>query len=567
MRYASLLFPLTFFLGALGCDSCNSLASSNPPLSTAQKEEGVEVPHAVITPQAPKLAKTHKNHGALVFTSNLQGYVSPCGCSAEPLGGIARFSAAKKALDAQMGEVLPIIDAGNMFFEKTEPMLAADTCQSEARHQLLVSTFAKLGLEVSTEGVLDNQEKATWIPKLLSDSKIQRLTTNSEAHIIQRDGQPMLHIMMARFEEDNDHEKEIAQLRKRCSENYDRLDVVLAQGKRELYQPALDGLRGCIDIVVHGDLPPEGVLPSSQSAPGAPIFVSAGIQGQHLGALEFDLEGWSKEKPIQLDQGRFTRETKVKALESKHKTYREAIASKDPRSAIYQKKLLKLNAKLERLKSSKLESADAPYLKVHVLPLQRGMPEDRDRAQALKAYEEAIPELVKSCEESIECPTLEEGAPRYVGAQTCYGCHQAAFKFWQNAVVDVPGRTNDGKAITRQSGHSRAWDTLVREGKTKDRECIGCHSVGFNAPGGYCKTKDVGPFENVQCESCHGPGSNHVAGAGDPNLIRRNVPETTCRECHHPPHIDSASSFVYKERLEHILGPGHGEAFLKAQTR
>ena len=74
----------------------------------------------------------------------------------------------------------------------------------------------------------------------------------------------------------------------------------------------------------------------------------------------------------------------------------------------------------------------------------------------------------------------------------------------------------------------------------------------------YKLHNQVGFLENVQCESCHGPGSLH-AQTGDPSLIAKEVPEAMCRECHHVPHIESYASFNYNENLKVILGPGHGE--------
>jgi len=106
-------------------------------------------------------------------------------------------------------------------------------------------------------------------------------------------------------------------------------------------------------------------------------------------------------------------------------------------------------------------------------------------------------------------------------------------------------------------GHARAWLTLEELNKTRDRSCVGCHSVGFNERGGYCKTDEVGFLGDVQCESCHGAGSLH-SQTGDPSFIDRSVSETHCRTCHHVPHIESYESFNYEENLKLILGPGHG---------
>ena len=107
-------------------------------------------------------------------------------------------------------------------------------------------------------------------------------------------------------------------------------------------------------------------------------------------------------------------------------------------------------------------------------------------------------------------------------------------------------------------------DTLVVDGKDKDRSCVGCHSVGFGEPGGPCKTSDVARLGlgGVQCESCHGPGSKHAA-TSDPRDLVRVPDEALCRSCHHVPHIPTTDSFVMRERLRRILGKGHGEARFK----
>lgn len=64
-----------------------------------------------------------------------------------------------------------------------------------------------------------------------------------------------------------------------------------------------------------------------------------------------------------------------------------------------------------------------------------------------------------------------------------------------------------------QTGHSNAWDVLVMSG-AQQPSCDGCHSLTSrgNAPVsavGYDKVKDP-VYQDVQCESCHGPGYKHV---------------------------------------------------------
>ena len=112
----------------------------------------------------------------------------------------------------------------------------------------------------------------------------------------------------------------------------------------------------------------------------------------------------------------------------------------------------------------------------------------------------------------------------YVGSDACSRCHPDAFKVWER----VPEK---GLA------HFKATKTLEDEvnpaGRHYDPECMMCHTTGFKNYGGY---NDFVPLANlanwpnapakaptakqfadhnknlrgVGCESCHGPGSEHV---------------------------------------------------------
>jgi len=66
-------------------------------------------------------------------------------------------------------------------------------------------------------------------------------------------------------------------------------------------------------------------------------------------------------------------------------------------------------------------------------------------------------------------------------------------------------------------------------------------------------------LRDVQCESCHGPGSAHVTARPGParrTTIRRTADAEFCAtQCHTPEHSDH---FDYERYLPRILGPGHG---------
>ncbi len=69
--------------------------------------------------------------------------------------------------------------------------------------------------------------------------------------------------------------------------------------------------------------------------------------------------------------------------------------------------------------------------------------------------------------------------PTYIGADKCKICHKVEHTSW---------------ATTR---HAKALDSLKPE-EQKKQECIECHTTG---------TKNELP--GVQCEACHGPGSDY----------------------------------------------------------
>ena len=97
-------------------------------------------------------------------------------------------------------------------------------------------------------------------------------------------------------------------------------------------------------------------------------------------------------------------------------------------------------------------------------------------------------------------------------------------------------------------------------------ECWGCHTVGFDTNAtepnaGFSNLMDIlkwtpptefqpGNFEampkalqnvaNIQCENCHGPGSNHIATGGDTRLINMSTTAGACLQCHSeaPYHAD-----------------------------
>jgi hypothetical protein len=131
-----------------------------------------------------------------------------------------------------------------------------------------------------------------------------------------------------------------------------------------------------------------------------------------------------------------------------------------------------------------------------------------------------------------------DGESSYVGGTACAACHEEEDKVW------------------RTTPHSSAYQTLVKDHKEFNLECVGCHVTGYERPGGSTVTH-VSRLKDVGCEVCHGPGSRHAAQPARRDLIARTPRRTLCAsECHHPPHVKD--DWSVERAWPKILGPGHG---------
>lgn len=118
-----------------------------------------------------------------------------------------------------------------------------------------------------------------------------------------------------------------------------------------------------------------------------------------------------------------------------------------------------------------------------------------------------------------------ESGIAYVGESRCKACHN----------IPKTGLFHDDWAAT---AHARAFDALT-EDERRNPQCLECHTTGYGAPGGFVSLAETPKMANVQCESCHGPGAEHLASAirnmRNPAAVvpPPTVPdEMNCRGCH-----------------------------------
>ena len=146
-----------------------------------------------------------------------------------------------------------------------------------------------------------------------------------------------------------------------------------------------------------------------------------------------------------------------------------------------------------------------------VASLDPGVREQPAMLASVRAFEDAYNERMRREERSAALASGDDDpVDHYVGERVCARCHQVESDQW------------------RTTAHSLAWETLQRVKKDATPECIPCHVVGFQQPGGFQTAERTPQLVNVQCENCHGMGTQH----GDDWLQRERVQEGTCMTCH-----------------------------------
>jgi peroxiredoxin len=129
----------------------------------------------------------------------------------------------------------------------------------------------------------------------------------------------------------------------------------------------------------------------------------------------------------------------------------------------------------------------------------------------------------------------------YVGSEACRSCHPAEHAKWQ------------------AHPHARALATLEEKGKAADPACLTCHTTGY-AKGGFPeagRAAEHAALAGVGCESCHGPGGDHVPAEASKRGSVVSLADKcdscvilqVCGSCHDPAN-DPGFEYEVKQKIE-----------------
>jgi peroxiredoxin len=134
-------------------------------------------------------------------------------------------------------------------------------------------------------------------------------------------------------------------------------------------------------------------------------------------------------------------------------------------------------------------------------------------------------------------------AARHVGSDACKSCHAKEYEAWA------------------AGPHAHALASLETKQKANDANCLKCHTTGFGREGGFppgAAASAHADLARVGCESCHGPGGNHVAAPKERGKIvalgdkcDSCVILQICGSCHDAAN-DAGFEFAVKAKIDKI---------------
>jgi YVTN family beta-propeller protein len=158
----------------------------------------------------------------------------------------------------------------------------------------------------------------------------------------------------------------------------------------------------------------------------------------------------------------------------------------------------------------------------------------------------------------------QPGGHKYTGVMACSKCHQGeAFGFQYSKWRDTP-HARAFADLASPRGHEIARQAGIQGDPTTSPQCLECHTTGHGRPkADFLAGFD--PRDGVQCEACHGPGSDYSpeaimkdkVAAAEAGLEKPE--EAVCLKCHEEAH---GKPFNYREAVRAIRHPSRPRALV-----
>jgi ribosomal protein L40E len=154
---------------------------------------------------------------------------------------------------------------------------------------------------------------------------------------------------------------------------------------------------------------------------------------------------------------------------------------------------------------------------------------------------------------------------KYVGAQDCGRCHKKDLIGNQLAEWKKDEHAKAMDALKSEKAQKIAKERGLKVAPHEADECVKCHATAHGLEKAQIFKKPLAISDGVQCESCHGPGSEYrkkkvmsdhdksvAAGMWEPGENQK-----ICTDCHNSdsPTWDAAKGFDFEAMKKKIAHP------------
>jgi len=154
-----------------------------------------------------------------------------------------------------------------------------------------------------------------------------------------------------------------------------------------------------------------------------------------------------------------------------------------------------------------------------LIPLTLELPDDPGILSLIEEYDRIVATGMRKA--PVYVPILGSKFA-VLASEECQDCHFSEYDAW------------------KRDDHSAAFKTLVDERKTKDSECLSCHTSGFGRDDGFTSFTSTAHLINVNCTECHLISQEHLDDPSETPVER--IVEATCTRCHN---ATNSPEFVY----------------------
>jgi hypothetical protein len=162
---------------------------------------------------------------------------------------------------------------------------------------------------------------------------------------------------------------------------------------------------------------------------------------------------------------------------------------------------------------------------------------------------------------------IAQEAPKhkYVGVDKCKGCHKGVKKGKQYEIWKESKHAKAYEALKSEKAAQIAKEKGLKVPAYEAPECLKCHVTGYGLSAEFFGKK-FRMEDGVQCEACHGPGSDYrkmkimkdraksIENGLNPILVSDGTAEKHCRKCHNE-ESPTFKEFNFKEMWSKIAHP------------